>query len=156
MFCRPKLTVLETLSQYVETIPNQDSLNASNRLCRDLNCEDFIIHSTLNIRQYSLKVCPLQIYAALLENSVHQLEIEQFISCDITLTSVAQIAINTMNFLRECLKRPWNWMAIGTNGTLNKRGCNSYSYMICSAITQLYVVIKCWFNNMTCLGKIIY
>lgn len=59
-----------------------------------------------------------------------------------------------MNFLRYCFKHPTRWlMAHGADGSANGSNCHCYSLMVTSTIAQLYVVIKCWINNMNCLGK---
>lgn len=145
---------LETLSHYVETIPQQEALNGEGRLCQNLDCDNFIIYTTHNLRRYSPNVCPLQIYAAFVEIAADRLEMEECPNGDPRLTSIARIAISTMNFLRECLKRP-AWVDSqspnennGGRGTPTGSGCHCYLYMICSAIAQIYVVINFWFNNM--------
>lgn len=154
VFCRPDIQLLEPLSQYVETIPSQDPFNGPNRLCSDLKCTNFVNYTNQNIRHYSSDVCPLQIYAVLLEIGVHQYDTESLVCSDALITAIAQIAIRSMNFLRDCLKQPTRWlMAHGADGTANGSNCHCYSLMVTSTIAQLYVVIKRWFDNMNCLGR---
>lgn len=146
IFCRPELHLFEPLSQYVETVANQESLDGCNRICSDFGCEDIITSSNHNIRQFTNETCPLQVYAARLEIGVQELENEPLASPDARITALAQIAIRSMRFLRHCLKRTSCWLV--------RAGCNCYAHMVTSTVSQLYVLTKCWLQNIDCLSKL--
>lgn len=130
-------------------------------MCHELDCENMQYYPTHNIRRYSPNVCPLQVYAALIEVHADDLEGIESTSGDARILTIARIAISSMTFLRECLRQPLTWQMSsitsegnGSKNSANDSNCHCYLYMICSAIAQVYTVIKCWFNNMSCLGEL--
>lgn len=153
VFCRPEIHKFEPLSQYVETVANQESLDGAKRICGDFKCDNFTVYTTHNMRTYTPNTCPLQIYAVQLEMGVREFENTPLKVLDPRLTAIAHIAIRNMNFLRGCLKRPSHWfISLNADGTPNGPNCHCYSYMVVSTISLLYVLIKCWVKDIECLG----
>lgn len=148
-FCQPDLESLNILSKFLETISN--SSDFCNKLCSNQS-NNITYYPRFNIKKFSFDTCPLQIYASLLEIAFEPYEQKMACSKEM-LVVLTDIIVRMVTFLRNCFKRPVDWLFRRVERENAQDICHCWCRVVACTIILLHLFIKNWIEDQKCVGK---
>lgn len=153
MFCEPDLESLQHLSEFLVLISRDSTIECCNNLCQH-ETDNVVSNNRYKINRFSLETCPLQIFACLLQIAFHPYKSNQSEANQInTRNLLTTITIRLMTFLRNCFKRPVDWLFRQNDSTSDVRISYCYCYMLACTIVLLHMCIKEWVEDHSRIGK---
>lgn len=153
VYCKPGIVALHQLTEFLEMA----SKECCNQLCRRKS-NDILNIATLSIRRFSSETCPLQVYASLLEVIFQPNEqLKSTPEFFANISTLTQITIGLMTFLRNCFKRTVGWLFRRTDCRSETDSmCYCYCYLVSATIVLLHLCIKFWIEDQKCIGKWVF
>lgn len=176
-YSEPDFQTLGHLSEFLEAISSNERIECCNNLCLP-ETNNIVNYNRFRINRYSYGTCPLQIYACIvqvvLNPSISPINTTQ-------LELLTKITKRMMLFLRQCFKRPVDWLfrrnnssndgdsiasagtsavagtsaaTVATAATAPSRVSLCYCYMVTSTIALLHMCINEWVYDHSRIGNI--
>lgn len=155
VFCEPNLITLYHLSEFLEVISKKWTLEQCNKICFNEN-NNVLRFQGYNINRFSIETCPLQIYCSLLQVAFEPYtHCSSFAEMTTHLSSLTQITIRMMVFLRNCIKLRVNWLFRKNISSDDPQIPHCYCYIVSCITVLLHFCIKSWKNDQKLIGKLI-